>query len=42
MFVMFVMGRSRGESWEVLFVAAIARAIAAIPEAFPSGTHIIQ
>src|SRR3954464_11161968 len=41
MFVMFVMGRSRGESWEGLFVSAIALAIAAIPEALPSVTQMI-
>ena len=41
MFVMFVMGRSRGEAWEVLFVSAIALAIAAIPEALPSVTQMI-
>jgi Ca2+-transporting ATPase len=41
MFVMFVMGRSRGESWDVLFVSAIALAIAAIPEALPSVTQMI-
>jgi Ca2+-transporting ATPase len=41
MFVMFVMGRSRGEAWDVLFVSAIALAIAAIPEALPSVTQMI-
>jgi Ca2+-transporting ATPase len=41
MFVMFVMGRSRGEAWDVLFISAIALAIAAIPEALPSVTQMI-
>jgi Ca2+-transporting ATPase len=41
MFVMFVMGRSRGEAWDVLFVSAVALAIAAIPEALPSVTQMI-
>ena len=35
MIVMFVLGRSAGEAWDVLFVSAVALAIAAIPEALP-------
>jgi Ca2+-transporting ATPase len=41
MVVMFVLGRSRGEAWEVLFVSAVALAIAAIPEALPTVTQMI-
>src|SRR3954469_3520346 len=41
MVVMFVMGRSRGEAWDVLFVSAVALAIAAIPEALPTVTQWI-
>jgi P-type Ca2+ transporter type 2C len=41
MIVMFVVGRSRGEAWDVLFVSAIALAIAAIPEALPTVTQMI-
>ncbi|GAA1254834.1 cation-transporting P-type ATPase [Pseudonocardia aurantiaca] len=41
MVVMFVLGRSRGEAWDVLFVSAVALAIAAIPEALPTVTQMI-
>ena len=41
MVVMFVLGRTRGEAWDVLFVAAVALAIAAIPEALPTVTQMI-
>ena len=41
MVVMFVLGRSRGDAWDVLFVAAISLAIAAIPEALPTVTQVI-
>jgi Ca2+-transporting ATPase len=41
MIVMFVLGRSRGEAWDVLFVSAVALAIAAIPEALPTVTQMI-
>ena len=41
MIVMFVLGRSRGEAWDVLFVAAVSLAIAAIPEALPTVTQTI-
>jgi Ca2+-transporting ATPase len=41
MAVMFVMGRSRGEEWDVLFVSAVSLAIAAIPEALPTVTQVI-
>lgn len=41
MIVMFALGRSRGEAWDVLFVAAVSLAIAAIPEALPTVTEVI-
>ncbi|MCE7001962.1 HAD-IC family P-type ATPase [Kibdelosporangium philippinense] len=41
MIVMFVLGRSRGEAWDVLFVSAVALAIAAIPEALPTVSQTI-
>ncbi|MFD7662711.1 cation-translocating P-type ATPase [Streptomyces sp. NPDC059788] len=41
MIAMFVLGRSRGEAWDVLFVSAVALAIAAIPEALPTVTQTI-
>ncbi|MFG2117986.1 cation-translocating P-type ATPase [Streptomyces sp. NPDC048710] len=41
MIVMFVLGRSRGEAWDVLFVSAVSLAIAAIPEALPTVTQTI-
>src|SRR6201991_4062936 len=41
MVVMFVLGRTRGEAWDVLFISAVALAIAAIPEALPTATQMI-
>ncbi len=41
MIVMFALGRSRGEAWDALFVAAVTLAIAAIPEALPTVTQVI-
>ncbi|MFF8309517.1 P-type ATPase [Streptomyces lydicus] len=41
MIVMFVLGRSRGQAWDVLFVSAVSLAIAAIPEALPTVTQVI-
>ncbi|HEY4418677.1 MAG TPA: HAD-IC family P-type ATPase, partial [Pseudonocardia sp.] len=41
MVVMFVLGRTRGEAWDVLFISAVALAIAAIPEALPTVTQMI-
>jgi P-type Ca2+ transporter type 2C len=41
MIVMFVLGRSRGDAWDSLFVAAVSLAIAAIPEALPTVTQTI-
>src|SRR5215217_7725638 len=41
MIVMFVLGRSRGEAWDVLFISAVSLAIAAIPEALPTVTQTI-
>jgi Ca2+-transporting ATPase len=41
MVVMFILGRSRGEAWDVLFVSAVALAIAAVPEALPTVTQWI-
>ncbi|MEV0070438.1 HAD-IC family P-type ATPase [Amycolatopsis sp. NPDC050768] len=41
MVVMFVLGRGRGLSWDVLFVSAISLAIAAIPEALPTVSQVI-
>jgi Ca2+-transporting ATPase len=41
MIVMFALGRSRDEAWDVLFVSAISLAIAAIPEALPTVTQTI-
>ena len=41
MIVMFILGRSRGEAWDVLFVSAVALAIAAVPEALPTVTQWI-
>ena len=41
MVVMFVLGRARHEAWDVLFVAAVSLAIAAIPEALPTVTQVI-
>src|SRR3974390_1400244 len=36
MVVMFALGRSRNEAWDVLFVAAGSLALAALPEALPT------
>ncbi|MGE3664617.1 MAG: cation-translocating P-type ATPase [Pseudonocardia sp.] len=41
MVVMFALGRSRGDAWDVLFISAVALAIAAIPEALPTVTQWI-
>lgn len=41
MIVMFALGRSRGEAWDALFVAAVSLAIAAVPEALPTVTQTI-
>ncbi|MHA6615904.1 cation-translocating P-type ATPase [Pseudonocardia sp. DLS-67] len=41
MVVMFALGRSRGEAWDVLFISAVALAVAAIPEALPTVTQWI-
>ena len=41
MIVMLALGRSRGDAWDVLFVAAVSLAIAAIPEALPTVTQVI-
>ena len=41
MIAMFALGRSRGDAWDVLFVAAVSLAIAAIPEALPTVTQVI-
>jgi Ca2+-transporting ATPase len=41
MIVMFILGRQRGEAWEVLFIAAVSLAIAAIPEALPTVSQTI-
>ena len=41
MIVMFVLGRARGEAWDVLFVSAVSLAIAAVPEALPTVTQMI-
>ncbi|SFL01845.1 cation-translocating P-type ATPase [Geodermatophilus ruber] len=41
MIVMIVLGRSRGEAWDVLFVSAVTLAIAAVPEALPTVTQMI-
>jgi Ca2+-transporting ATPase len=41
MIVMFVLGLSRGESAETLFITAIALAIAAIPTALPTVLQVI-
>ncbi len=39
--VMFALGRARGQAWDHLFTAAVALAIAAIPEALPTVTQTI-
>src|SRR5262249_58389963 len=41
MIVMFALGRQRGQAWDEIFVAAVALAIAAIPEALPTVTQVI-
>ncbi|GIH98225.1 cation-translocating P-type ATPase [Planobispora takensis] len=41
MIVMFVLGRSRGEAWDTLFISAVSLAIAAIPEALPTVSQAI-
>jgi Ca2+-transporting ATPase len=41
MVVMFATGLSRGEAWQTLFVAAIALAISAIPEALPTVVQVV-
>ncbi|MGW1894305.1 cation-translocating P-type ATPase [Streptomyces sp. NPDC002004] len=41
MVVMFALGRTRGQAWDVLFVSAVSLAIAAIPEALPTVTQAI-
>src|SRR5690348_17230558 len=41
MVVMFALGRQRGQAWDEIFVAAVALAIAAIPEALPTVTQVI-
>ena len=41
MIVMFALGRSRDQAWDVLFVSAVSLAIAAIPEALPTVTQVI-
>ena len=41
MVVMFVLGRSRGQAWDALFISAVALAIAAIPEALPTVSQAI-
>lgn len=41
MIVMFILGRSRDEAWDMLFVSAVSLAIAAIPEALPTVTQAI-
>ena len=41
MVVMFALGLARGQDWRVLFVTAIALAVAAIPEALPTVVEVI-
>jgi len=41
MIAIFAFGRGRGEAWDELFTAAVALAIAAIPEALPTVTQVI-
>ena len=41
MIVMFVLGLSRGQNWDALFITAVALAIAAIPEALPTVSQVI-
>ncbi len=41
MVVMFALGISRGESWDILFAAAVALAVSAVPEALPTVVQVI-
>ena len=41
MIIMFALGRARGNAWDELFTAAVALAIAAIPEALPTVAQMI-
>ena len=41
MVVMFALGLHRGESWDTLFVAAVALAVSAIPEALPTVVQVV-
>ncbi len=41
MIVMFILGRTRGQAWDALFISAVSLAIAAIPEALPTVTQMI-
>ena len=41
MLVMFGFGIARGDSWDVLFISAVALAIASIPEALPTVVDVI-
>jgi len=41
MAVMFATGLTRGEAWQTLFVAAVALAISAIPEALPTVVQVV-
>ncbi len=41
MLVMFALGLNRGDSWDVLFVSAVALAISAIPEALPTVVQVV-
>jgi P-type Ca2+ transporter type 2C len=41
MIVMFVLGRARGQAWDMLFTSAVSLAIAAIPEALPTVSQTI-
>ncbi|MET8687717.1 HAD-IC family P-type ATPase [Streptomyces sp. NPDC004732] len=41
MFMMFVLGRERGDAWDALFISAVSLAIAAVPEALPTVTQTI-
>jgi Ca2+-transporting ATPase len=41
MVIMFALGLARGEAWRVLFTAAVALAISAIPEALPTVVQVV-
>jgi len=41
MVVMFALGLHRGEAWDTLFVAAVALAVSAIPEALPTVVQVV-